>query len=67
MTPKLDVVAMCGECKRGYVSMNNPQLRCHACGGLVERIGPFPNEWPYVKGPFVRLEEAARRIAGRRK
>ena len=51
----LPVVAMCMECRRGYVSVNweNPAPSCHACGGRLTKISPVPNEWPHVNGAFV--------------
>jgi hypothetical protein len=50
-----EVIAMCSECRRGYISVNwnNTRPTCHACGGLIKPIDPVPNEEPYVRGAFV--------------
>lgn len=52
---QLPVVAMCSECRRGYVTVNpRGKRRCHACGGRIVDIEPVPNEWPYMENQFVR-------------
>ena len=55
MTETAKVIAMCVECRRGYVMVNwkNARPSCIACGGLITAIDPIPNEWPHVRGAFV--------------
>ena len=55
------IIAMCRECRRGYISVNaaNSNPRCLACGGHITFITPRPNAWPYADGAFVSDKEPA--------
>lgn len=50
------VIAMCQCCHQGYIS-HLFQRPCHRCGAKVIAIGPIPNRWPFVDGPYVRMNK----------